>query len=388
MPKQILLATLGRTPQIITEAVYFHKTRLNLEFDEVRVLTTTPGRLALEACLFGSTRHPGSFATLCRRLHIPYGRTVFSDRTITVLHGADGAPLDDIRTSDDSEAVADQILWTLRDLCRDRDSAIHATIAGGRKTMGVYLHSALQLIGRTEDRLFHILTHPLVEEAIAAGRMKDFFYPVRDVRFGRLVVRKSEMLDCVEIPLLRWPAAPDLDRLTYRQLVARRDQEIRYQRSPDPLTLNAADRTLLVGDHEIRLPKSLFFWYCYLAQIAGEQLPVADFMAYVKVEGDRRIAFRGNPSKAMRETLEGHIKGLLQLNATLRRGHADDFPRMLHEHCVRSTPDPAIRQVVSHTNRAIRRALGNLAEPYVIQGKRGSGGYRLTLPRELIVFKW
>jgi CRISPR-associated protein (TIGR02584 family) len=386
MARQVLLATLGTTPQILTEAVYFHKVRASIQFDEIHVITTRPGRDLLLQCLFGPVRHPGNFGRLCKRLGIPYAHTLFSEKTITVLRGSDGTELDDIRNSDDSEAAADQILAVVRRLCDQPDLTIHATLAGGRKTMGVYLHSVLQLIGRPQDCLFHVLTHPAVETEIARGRMKDFFYPLRDVRIGGKVVPRAAMLDCVEIPLLHWPqgAQPD-GGWTYRQLVEHRQAEIRLQREPSLLTIDCRARALRVSDRVVKLKPSHFFWYCHFAQSSGTTFPLNDFVAFVTID-ERTGAKISQDAGPAERALAHQLAALRSLHARLDPRKGDGFWRMLGRHC--QGKPAGLVSVVSGINAALKRELGTLAGPYLVEGGRGSGGYRLGIPQDLVKVVW
>ena len=98
-------------------------------------------------------------------------RGAFGPEHLHVLRGAHGRPLGDIRTPDDNTRAADTITEIVRDLSRDRDSALHVSIAGGRKTMGFYLGYALSLYGRTQDRLSHVLVSAPYESH------PQFFYP-------------------------------------------------------------------------------------------------------------------------------------------------------------------------------------------------------------------
>jgi hypothetical protein len=43
-------------------------------------------------------------------------------------------------------------------------------------------------------------------------------------------------------------------------------------------------------------------------------------------------------------------------------------------------PSPGLPSVIAKLNAHLKRALGGGAEPYLIAGGRGAGGYRLTLP--------
>ena len=70
----------------------------------------------------------------------------------------------------DNEALADQIFAFVRELATSTDTCLHASIAGGRKTMGLYIGLALQFYGRPGDTLSHVLVNPALEN-------REFFYP-------------------------------------------------------------------------------------------------------------------------------------------------------------------------------------------------------------------
>jgi len=95
----------------------------------------------------------------------------FGPEHIHVLKDAAGEPLSDIRSPDDNTCAADIITDVVRELTRDDKSALHVSIAGGRKTMGFYLGYALSLYGREQDRLSHVLVSAPYESH------PQFFYP-------------------------------------------------------------------------------------------------------------------------------------------------------------------------------------------------------------------
>ena len=104
-------------------------------------------------------------------------------------------PLDDIRTAADSAAVADQILAVIRRLTDDPTTRLHCSLAGGRKTQSALLGFALQLYGRPQDSLLHVL----VDEAFEGHA--DFFYPSRQPRLiqtrdGRQLDARTARCDC------------------------------------------------------------------------------------------------------------------------------------------------------------------------------------------------
>lgn len=53
--------------------------------------------------------------------------------------------------------AADAIVELVRRCTQDDQTALHVSIAGGRKTMGFFMGYALSLYGRPQDRLSHVL---------------------------------------------------------------------------------------------------------------------------------------------------------------------------------------------------------------------------------------
>lgn len=168
-PRRILLCVAGLSPQIVTETVY----ALTVPGEtrsiptEIHLLTTAEG--AERARLTLLSDEPGWFHRLRRDYGLPDIRFTLDE--IHILRAADGRLLDDIRNEADNQAIADTITQVVRDLTADPDSAVHASIAGGRKTMGFYLGYALSLFGRPQDRLSHVLVSSPFESN------SNFFYP-------------------------------------------------------------------------------------------------------------------------------------------------------------------------------------------------------------------
>ena len=65
--------------------------------------------------------------------------------------------MDDARSREDQEALGDFIIAKVAELTSDPKTCIHASIAGGRKTMTFYLGYAMSLFGRIQDELSHVL---------------------------------------------------------------------------------------------------------------------------------------------------------------------------------------------------------------------------------------
>lgn len=173
-PTRILLAVTGLSPQVVTETLYALAIKGDEAFipTEIHLLTTVEGAerarlslLHLETGRFNHLRHDYGLPDI----H-------FDEDNIHVVRGAGDVFLSDIRTPQENEQTADQIVELVRKLTGDADSAVHASIAGGRKTMGFYLGYALSLYGRAQDRLSHVLVSAPFESH------PDFYYPTKDSR--------------------------------------------------------------------------------------------------------------------------------------------------------------------------------------------------------------
>lgn len=198
---RILLMVTRRTPQVVTETLYA-LTQRPTPFvpTQVHLITTAEGAQDATRALLDPNE--GWFHRLCA----DYGLTgiAFDASHIHSIRDADGRPVADIRTEAEHRACADLITETVRDLTADEDdSALHVSLAGGRKTMTYYLGNALTLFGRPQDRLSHVLVPAPYETH------SEFFYPSPVSR--RLYIKplkrwfdaKDAVITLAEIPFVR-----------------------------------------------------------------------------------------------------------------------------------------------------------------------------------------
>src|SRR5262245_4119461 len=103
--RNVLLFVSGRTPQIITETLFFFLTqhRPPIHPHEIQVLTTKEGKTIILSQLL--TPKTGQFYRFCAEYQLDPHAILFSPQTITVLHDAHGTQLTDIRTDADNRAA-------------------------------------------------------------------------------------------------------------------------------------------------------------------------------------------------------------------------------------------------------------------------------------------
>ena len=176
---------------------------------ELHLITTADGEQAMLKGLLAppkgaEARYPrGVLAQLQADYAAHFGSTpiAFGPEHVHVIRGADGAPVHDFATMEDSEATGNAILNVLRELVKDEDCAIHASIAGGRKSMGVMLALTMSLLGRQQDRLSQVLIPRVFE-------VPHFYYPPPQPEtmegYGRQVVSTADArITLAMLPLLR-----------------------------------------------------------------------------------------------------------------------------------------------------------------------------------------
>lgn len=175
-PRRVLVCVIGLAPQVLTETLYSLAIQAWPPWipTEIHVVTTAAGARTLRKSLLVDGETP--YKELLRD-YLP-GSPIAFDDTAAHLHEItrDDVVLEDIEDPEGSSAAADTILGVVARLVADGNCAIHASIAGGRKTMGFYLGYAMSLLGRPQDRLSHVLVSKPFEDH------REFFFPPKQPR--------------------------------------------------------------------------------------------------------------------------------------------------------------------------------------------------------------
>ncbi len=355
--KKVLLAVSGLSPQILTESLYALAVSRSSAFipDDIYLITTLEG--ADRARLLLLSEKPGWFHRLLRDYKLPQIR--FDEQHIQVLETADGQPLRDIKTPEDNAVAADGITNFVRELTLDADSMIHASIAGGRKTLGFYLGYAMSLFGRPQDELSHVLVSSPFESLLS------FFFPTRnkEIIYAR---EGSKPLDASQaqvwlanIPFVRMrqgiPEVLQKGNARFSEVVAAASKVFL---APSVIVETAARRiTTSVGT--VHLPPVELAFYRWLAK----QRQTGTGAIFCPADGcpdvDSGKAFVDNYLLITNNGLQGHDR----TREALRDGMTKAY----------------FEQRKSLINKAIRHGLGVNASPYEITRSGSPGRYRFGL---------
>ncbi|MEB6605836.1 CRISPR-associated ring nuclease Csm6 [Aeromonas sanarellii] len=269
--EHILLAVSGMTPQIITETLYGIYRQDPAKYpSRIEVLTTGEGRDRLVKNLLGDDN---PLTRLQQDYQLP--PITFELADIKVPCGDDGQPLEDVRSEREQEIITDFITRHVRTLTANPELAIHASLAGGRKTMGFALGYAMSLFGRPQDCLSHVLVSDPYE------RVPDFYYPTptpiwrADARNeGQHDLSQAEVtLATIPLVLMREEMPTDLirrDELSYTQTVDRINRANALTFESARITLDFDHMSLWCDDIEVPLKPDCFAFYSWLAQDSKE----------------------------------------------------------------------------------------------------------------------
>lgn len=362
-PRRILVAVTGLSPQIVTETLYGLAVAAADPFvpTEIHLITTTGG--AEKARLGLLSVDPGWFHRLCQDYSLP--KIQFDASAIHVLADEGAKPLDDIRTQADNRCAADGITKLVREWTSDPQSALHVSIAGGRKTMGFFLGYALSLYGRPQDKLSHVLISEPFESSIA------FYYPtpysrVIEASGGRLGDAAEAVVTLAEIPFVSLRHGLPEGLLTGNASYSETVEAARAALAPASLSLDLANRRVHAAGKTFSLPPS----------------ELALLSVFV-----RRVVTGSAPLPAPNKEVPD-IEWADRYLAELRQiaGIAGDCDKT--ERALRSGMDGSYFSIhLSRLKKQLKRNLGAAAAPYLItNGGRRPWRYYLDLKKTVVSY--
>lgn len=297
----ILLAVVGESPAVVTETLWAARhRRVDVEGspdpfipERIIIVTTKRGKRIIEDGLHEGhelLRHPltgrgqrDSNAGL-NKYRRAYGDVPVPEIRLPELR--DGTPIADISNEAESIAVADDLVRIVAELTRDETTCIHASIAGGRKTMSFFLGYIMSLFGRPQDKLSHVLVNDPDFE-----RYHDFWFPMSEEQFPNPRDRwvgsprdgkdaaKADVALCI-LPFIRLRYYFDAKQMesfasTSFDVVIK---NVRAAIEPQPIVFDRARRQVHIGDGIL------------VASFAHQNYAMLELLAYV--------AKHGNPATA------------------------------------------------------------------------------------------
>lgn len=260
----VLLAVTGLSPQVVTETLYGLYALNKTMPSSIVIITTQIGANEAQKKLL----EEGKLQQFCHDYNLP--EIILHKKDIHVIPDKDGQIFNDVNAQQQMNTLADFICQKVQQLTAKPHLCIHASLAGGRKTMTFFLGMAMSLYGREQD----ILSHVLVSEGYEAS---DFFYPtpyshnITNYR-GSILDAKHAKVALTEIPFVRLRSdSPDklLEGVaSYSETV----EWLNYDTTNEMLTININNRTLKYCNKTCQLPPVEFAFYQWFYELAKNQI--------------------------------------------------------------------------------------------------------------------
>lgn len=258
--KHILLIVTGASPQVLTETLYALHQQGKPIPEEIFVITTKSTKAMLTDGLFKQ----GHLAKLIADYQLP--NIKLPDENIWLIEDNKGQPIDDAKSEIEQTYMADFITRKVFELTNKNNISIHASIAGGRKTMAFYLGYAMSLLGGEQDSLSHVFVNDEFEF------VRDFYYPTPynhmiDGKNGKQVNCKNAQVTLAEIPFVRMRQSIDetlianMQSASFSQTVASLNSAHKKDLA---LEVNAKAKTLTFAGVEIKLTAKECAFYLWL----------------------------------------------------------------------------------------------------------------------------
>ena len=211
--RTILVAGMGASPAVLTETVWaLAHQKQPVVPDEIVVITTKLGKESLRpAIMSGAPSVWERLQAALRKEKIAIdGKLFFGDTSIRVIPDEKGNAADDLRNGADNMRAADFMLHELRAYADESDTTILCSIAGGRKTMSALLFSCMTLVGREQDKVYHVLIPPEYDGNNL--RNPRFYFPQRGTKHevfadgkstGKKVSSLKINIELFEVPFVR-----------------------------------------------------------------------------------------------------------------------------------------------------------------------------------------
>lgn len=269
--KNILISTVGASPQVLTETLFaLHQSGRPFP-EEVYVITTQSSFSSLVNGLF----RDGHLQALKDEYQLPDFE--FDESHIWLIEDENSKYIDDAKLIEDQTSMADFITRKVHELTQDSNTSIHASLAGGRKTMAFYFGYAMSMFGRSQD----VLSHVFVDDDYEFVR--DFWYPTKQVRWvtgkhgqGEIDLSRAQVT-LAEIPFVRMRESVEpslitsMANLSFSQTVGMLNAT---HKNDLHVEINTASRIITTSGVETKLTAKEMAFYKWLFNKGSEGLVV------------------------------------------------------------------------------------------------------------------
>ncbi|TFE65864.1 CRISPR-associated ring nuclease Csm6 [Methylacidiphilum caldifontis] len=328
--EKILLAVVGTTPAVITETIWA------LAHEDppwiphyIDILTTTVGHQVIknELCAKGINNKDlwDEFREWLIKVKGAEENSLHLRNTIEIQSSfhQEGRckPLEDICSMKDNEDAADCILEEVRKIVENPDTELIASVAGGRKTLGILLYASVSLLGREQDKLTHVLVNEPYDNP---NLQPKFYYPEQKEQnlktpSGSTIFARNAQIKLAYIPFVHFSFLfkSQLGRSPGRftELVKQYSNMIKTLKPS--FSVDLPTKTFIIENTKIPLKGKNFLFLAFLWDRKNKQLP--PFECHKEID------------KPFKEFLEEWKKNNPSIESSIRDWHPEneDYKKIL-----------------------------------------------------------
>ncbi|KZS22762.1 CRISPR-associated ring nuclease Csm6 [Wohlfahrtiimonas chitiniclastica] len=306
--KNILLAVMGTSPQVLTETLYAIHMQGKPFPDEIYLITSANAKSKAIEWLFEKRQ----IEYLKTHHRLPSFK--FEQNHILLIEHNNGEIVQSGSEEGDQQGIADSIIRLVSMFTADDNCRIHASIAGGRKTMAFYMGYAMSIFGREQDVLSHVFVSKDFEfsEQFAFPTLVDNYITNND----QVLNTKNAQVTLAEIPFVRMRNMIDqsfINQIESKSFSKAIESLNAYKNREVKIQIVSKKKCVLVNGIIIKFsPKELAF-YLWLSQRPERKINIdrqfcdstiysASYLkTYSMIAGDSRVF---SSFKIERETVE------------------------------------------------------------------------------------
>ena len=299
---------MGISPQVLTETLYAIHMQGKPFPDEVYLITSVNAKAKAIEWLF----ERGKIEDLKAHHNLPDFKFELSH--ILLMQHDDGVEIFNGREEEDQQSIADSITRIVAKFTADENCRIHASIAGGRKTMAFYMGYAMSIFGREQDILSHVFVSKDFEFS------ENFFFPTLNDNYiankDKVLNTKEAKVTLAEIPFVRMRNMVDpsfinqMERKSFSKTIALLNT---YKNTSIKVQIIFNKKCILVNGIEIKLPPKELAFYLWLSQqperrinitrqfCADTKYSASYLKTYSMISGDSRVFTSFNVDREMVE---------------------------------------------------------------------------------------
>lgn len=207
----VLLCTLGKSPQVITETVWAlaHEAQPIIPDEIIAVTTANYAKGAADKLFDTSSGWGDLIIRLHKALKCKTGRLRFDKSSIRIVQDSHGV-VNDLRTVGDNERFANylyRLVKSITDGAESDNTVLLFSLSGGRKSMSAIATSVMTLLARPNDRLLHVIIDMEMEnekfhfpkKCAGVSLFEVPFVRTRDLLHGVSVDKANSFSECVEV---------------------------------------------------------------------------------------------------------------------------------------------------------------------------------------------